>query len=136
MTGISDERVLGKIIHLMNAHLPSKRIRLRDLLQMAAPHYTSRDKQEYVLDRKELELIKGIVDSHSLGDVKLPIMLWSETGQDHAMWRVEGETEVAIIQQILDRERSGPRDKMFLYFAHLSIVRKMLPTTTVPVFAL
>lgn len=134
MTGISDEKVLGKIIRQMNAHLPSKRIWLRDLLQMRNPHYMGRDKREYVLDRNELELIKEIVDSHMLGDVKLPIMLWSEAGQGQAMWRVEGETEVAIIQHILGRSRSEPRDKLFLYFAHLSIVRRRLPTTTIPVF--
>ena len=134
MTAIADEKVLGKIIQQMNAHLPSRRIWLRDLLEMADPHYTSRDKRQFILAREELELIKEIIDSHGLGDVKLPIMLWSEAGQDQAMWRVEGEIEVAIIQHVLDRNRQEPRDKLFLYFAHLSIVRRRLPTTAIPVF--
>lgn len=134
MSGIPDEKVLGKLIQQLNSNLPRKRRPLSKLLEMPDPHYEGYDGREYVLEKEELELLKEALEAHGLRDVELPIVIMTDTSQEHSAWRVEGETECLVILHILGRESARPRDRLFLYAAHLSMIRRKLPTTTVPMF--
>ena len=133
-TGVSDERVLKKLIVQMNTALPSKRIWLSELVEKEEASYRGRDGREYVIEREELLVIRGILERAGLRDVRIPIPLFADSGQEQSAWRVEGPEECAIIAHVLGRDVRQTRDPTYLYLAHMSIIRRMLPTTTVAVF--
>ncbi len=122
------------MIQQMNAGLPAKRMLLSELLEMSEPHYVGGDGREYVLERKELETIRGILDKKGLRDVKLPIILIADASMEQSTWRVEGETECEVMMDVIGRNPPHPKERLFLYAAHLSVIRRRLPTTTVLMF--
>lgn len=131
---IGNERVLGKLVQQMNSSLPRKKRLLSELLRTPDPHYEGRDGREYVLQKGELKLLRAVLDARGLRAVELPIVLLTDTSLENSAWRVEGESECEAILAILGRDNATRKDKLFLYPAHLSIVRRKLPTTTVPMF--
>jgi len=130
-SGLSNERVLRKLLEQMNSAIPARRIWLSELLEMDSPSYKDRDGREYALDRSELLLIRDLLSEYGLKDVKIPILLFSDTSQEQSAWRVEGSEECSVIARLLNRE---VRDPMYLYLAHMSVIRRKLATTTVSVF--
>ncbi len=134
MSEIANDKVLGLLVQQLNSGLPRKRRLLSDLLKMPDPHYEGRDERRYVLDRRELELLREVVEDQGLRELEVPIVLMTDTSQEQSAWRVEDETECAVMMQILGRKMVRPTDRLVLYAAHLSVVRRKLPTTTVPMF--
>jgi len=134
VSGLSNERVLKKILEQMNTALPGRRIWLSELLEMEEPSYKGRDGNDYVMDRQELLLIKEALNTSGLRDVKLPILLFTDTSQEQSAWRVEGTEECAVISHILGRSGQSIRDPAFLYLAHMTVIRRRLATTTASVF--
>jgi len=134
-SGLSNERVLKKLMEKMNASLPTKRVWLRDLLRSENPSYHGRDGHEYSIEREELILIKNALDASGLKDVKIPILMFADTGHEQSVWRIEGREECAVISHVIGKGELRPRDPTFLYLAHMTLVRRRLPTTTVSVYA-
>lgn len=122
------------MIQQMNSSLPAKRILLSELLKMQEPHYVGRDDRKYLLEKPEIELIESILKNHGVADIKLPLLLIGDASMEQSTWRIEGETECMVIMEILGRKPSERKDKIFLYAAHMSIIRRKLPTTTALMF--
>jgi len=135
MTGsISEEEVLKRLLQQMNAHVPSRRRRLSELVEMQEPHYDGRDGQQYLISKDELLLIRAALAKAGLRDVKIPIVLMADPGHEQSTWRVEGEEECAVISGVLGREVTGGKERMFLYGPHMADLRRKLPTTTICMF--
>ena len=130
-TGIAEEGVLRKLLQQMNAHLPSKRIRLSELLMSKEPSYADREGRKYVLREDELTKIQSIVRERGLGDIKLPIVIFAESSHERSVWRIEGRDECGVIAAVLARPPDPEVQRLFLYAPHLALLRKELPTTTV-----
>ncbi len=133
-SGLSNERILKKFLEQMNTALPSNRAWLSELLVKDEPSYQGKDGREYVIDRAELLLIEEALKESGLRDVRVPILLLSDTSQEQSSWRIEGREECAVISRVLGRWDKEIRTPMFLYLAHMSIIRRKLPTATVSVF--
>jgi len=133
-SGFSNERVMKKLLEQMNTALPSKRIPLNELLEKDEPSYKGRDGRDYSIDRRELVLMKKALEESGMPDVRVPIMLFTDTTLDQSAWRVEGAEECAVIAYVLGRNTRQVRSPMYLYLAHMAVVRRTLPTGTVSVF--
>ena len=133
-SGISGEGVLKKLLEQMNAHVPLRRRRLSELLQMDEPSYTDRNGRELSIDRTELELMKGLLDDCGLSDVKLPIVLIADAGQSQSTWRVEGKSECSLVSAVLGGKGRARSEKLFLYGPHVVELRRRLPTATTCIF--
>lgn len=128
---ISEEGVLRKLLEHMNSQVPSKRMRLSELLAMPEPHYVGRDGSEYAISKEELRLTKDSLDLLGIEDIKLPIVIIADSSQDQSAWRVEGETECALILHLLGKSNPERKDRIFLYAPHIATLRRMVPTVTV-----
>jgi len=131
---ISDDGVLRKLLQHMNSQVPPKRMSLSELLRMSDPHYVGRDGCEYLISKDELALIKDTMAELGISDVKLPILLIADTGNEQSSWRVDGETECALVLRLLDKTGGGTKDRLFLYAPHIVCLRRKVPTATVCAF--
>jgi uncharacterized protein (UPF0216 family) len=131
--GIENEQVLQKLISQMNASSPRKRVWLSESLKLDRPCYEGRDGKRYYLDKAELMLIRGALERLGIFDIKLPIVLFGDPYSDQPCWRIETEEESRVVSEIIGHHfiRDG---KLTLYAAHLSELRRKLPTTTVCIF--
>jgi len=128
---ISEEGVLKKLLEHMNCQIPSKRIRLSELLVMSEPHYFGRDGVEYVISREELRMMKDSIDIIGVSDIKLPIVIMADSSHEQSAWKVEGEAECALVLHLLAKDNSDRKERVFLYAPHMAILRRKLPTATV-----
>ncbi len=132
VSNLSDTRVLKRLLEHMNITLPANRERLSELLESKEPSYVGRDGSRFVLDPDELALVRNVLIDSGLVDMKLPILIFADASHEQSTWRVEGREECTVIAKILDRE---VREPLYLYLAHMAVIRRKLPTTTVSVFA-
>jgi uncharacterized protein (UPF0216 family) len=132
MTGsISEEGVLRKLLQHMNSQVPSKRMRLGELLAMPEPHYVGRDGGEYAISKEELKLIKEALDLLGVDDIKLPIVIMADSSHEQSAWRVEGENECALVLLLLGKSGPETKSRIFLYAPHVAALRRKVPTATV-----
>jgi len=132
MTGpISEEGVLRKLLQHMNSQVPSKRMRLSELLAMSEPHYVGRDGGEYAVSKEELKLIKEALGLLGVDDIRLPIVIMADSSHEQSAWRVEGENECALVLHLLGKSGPETKSKIFLYAPHVATLRRKVPTATV-----
>ena len=134
VASVSEEGVLRKLLQHMNSQVPSRRIRLSELLLAAEPHYVGRDESEYAISKQEIGLIKESLSLLRIGDISLPILLMADPGNEQSAWKVEGETECALVLHLLSKDSPEMKDKIFLYAPHVATLRRLLPTATVCIF--
>ena len=132
MTGsISEESALRKLLQHMNSQVPSKRMRLSELLAMSEPHYVGRDGGEYAVSKEELKLIKEALDLLGIDDIRLPIVIMADSSHEQSAWRVEGEIECTLVLHLLGKSCSEIRSRVFLYAPHVAALRRKVPTASV-----
>ena len=131
---ISEEGVLRRLLQQMNRQAPSKRYRVSELLTMPEPCYIGKDGHDYSFSVVELRIIKDALDSLGLNDVRLPIVMLADSSHEQSVWRVEGETECALVSHLIGKELKEKTDKIFLYAPHVAILRRRVPTCTVCLF--
>ncbi len=113
----------------MNRHLAKEKKVLEQLLEEEKPEVILRDGMPHFFNKKELELIAGLLPEEKHRILRLPIYIElssSKFGRGTA--RVCGIPEVMVISKLLDKKAEG--DEMFIYRPEIRIIRKKLPTTT------
>lgn len=117
----------------MNLSSPRKRVWLSELMKLERPYYEGRDGRRYHIDKSELLLIRETSERLGIFDIKIPIVLFADHSADQPAWRIEAEDDSKVISEIIEHRfvRDG---RLTLYAAHMSILRRKLPTTTVCVF--
>jgi uncharacterized protein (UPF0216 family) len=131
---VSEEGVLKKLLQHMNSQVPSRRLRLTELLSMQDPHYVGRDGVEYAISKQEIGLIKDSLALLGISDIKLPILLMADSSNEQPAWKVEGEIECALVLHLLSKDSPETKDKIFLYAPHVATLRRLVPTATVCMF--
>ena len=122
------ERAMQSLLSSMNAHVPSKRASLADLLDLQHPYYEAKDGTRYELDPKELRLIASTIDPWDIDRLKIPLLLVTDTSYEQGQWKVMGKLEVRVISKLIGREPDKP-DEILVFYPHLKELRKLLPTT-------
>lgn len=124
-----DKNLLVKTIQTMNQHLPSKRLRLTELLEMEKPGTRGKDNTFFIMDKPELELISQSLPRFMWGRLRLPILIEMSPDFGSGAARVQGEAEVEVVSKILGKERpSGTQ--IIIYMHDVRELRRKLPTTT------
>jgi len=124
------ERLLEEELRLANKHLPYRKISLREALSRERPEMILRDGSRHMLDRKELNLLRGLLGDDR--DLELPIIIYY---LGRGVYMVSGRENVAIISKILGKERSSESDRVYLSRPEVIDLRMILRTTTTIVFA-
>jgi uncharacterized protein len=124
-----DKNLLVKTIQTMNQHLPSKRLRLTELLEMEKPGTRGKDNTFFIMDKPELELISQSLPRFMWGRLRLPMLIEMSPDFGSGAARVQGEAEVEAVSKILCKERpSGTQ--IIIYMPEVRELRRKLPTTT------
>ncbi|RQW79394.1 MAG: DUF61 family protein [Methanothrix sp.] len=124
-----DKNLLVKTIQTMNQHLPSKRLRLTELLEMEKPGTRGKDNTFFIMDKPELELISQSLPRFMWGRLRLPMLIEMSPDFGSGAARVQGEAEVEVVSKILGKERpSGTQ--IIIYMHDVRELRRKLPTTT------
>ena len=124
-----DKNLLVKTIQTMNQHLPSKRLRLTELLEMEKPGIRGKDNTFFIMDKPELELISQSLPRFMWSRLRLPLLIEMSPDFGSGAARVQGEVEVEAVSKILGKDR--PQGKqIIIYMPEVRELRRKLPTTT------
>ena len=124
-----DDKVLAKMVHSLNKHLPSERKTLSTLLNEEEPAVRDRDNAIYRIKREELELLAGFIPKEDYGKLRLPIAIELTPDYGRGMARVRGKRECTIMRRILEKEEVD-EDEIFIHRADVMRVRRKLKTAT------
>jgi uncharacterized protein (UPF0216 family) len=124
------DRLVKKQILSLNRHLPRKRKFVDELLKEEKPHVVGADGIRHRFKKKELKIIKEILDESELHLLKLPIYI--EMDSNAAGSKISGRLENKVICKILEIHESS--NETYLYRQDIKMLRKELPTTTQYIF--
>lgn len=119
---------------VLNAQIPRKRKSLNELLKEENPHVVCNDGSAHFFKRKELEYLSQILYEDEQNSLLLPIIIEIISDQNWVTVRSKGEAEAKIFSKILDMTVVCKDGEITLFRPHLTIVRKVLKTTTQYVF--
>ena len=124
-----DKNLLVKTIQTMNQHLPSKRLKLTELLEMEKPGIRGKDNTFFIMDKPELELISQSVPRFMWSRLRLPLLIEMSPDFGSGAARVQGEVEVETVSKILGKDRPLGK-QIIIYMSEVRELRRKLPTTT------
>jgi uncharacterized protein (UPF0216 family) len=127
-------RYLKDEFKTFNAQLPRKRKVLTDLLKEAHPHVMGHDGSAHFFRRKELESLSKSLDQEEERSLWLPILLEVSLDQGGITIRSREGVEAKIFSQILRMPVVHKENLITIFRPQLSLVRKVLKTTTQYVF--
>ena len=122
-------------LRVLNAHLPCEQKTLSDLLGEEYPNVVCNDGSTHLFKRKELEYLASMIDTDEQEALLLPILIEVNPGQGEMAIICRGEVEEKVISKILDMPITLKQQRIIIYKPQLSILRKMLKTTTQYLFS-
>jgi uncharacterized protein (UPF0216 family) len=118
----------------LNAQIPRKRRSLTELLKEEHPHVVCNDGSAHFFKKKELEYLSQILHDNERNSLLLPIIIEIISDQGWVTVRSKGGTEAKIFSKILDMTVVWKDGEITLFRPQLTVVRKVLKTTTQYVF--
>ncbi len=115
-------------LRLINKHLPYQRVSLCELLEMDTPYIVLRDGTIHLIDPKELQLLKELLDSEACR-LRIPIIIETAPSLGEGVFIVRDPIAIKAIAKLLDIGFKE-NEKLIIYRPQLYVVREKLPTTT------
>lgn len=119
---------------VLNAQIPRKRKSLTELLKEEHPHVVCNDGSAHFFKRKELEHLSRMLYEDEQKSLLLPIIIEIISDQNWVTVRSRGEAEAKVFSKILDMNVVCKDGMITIFRPQLTIVRKVLKTTTQYVF--
>jgi uncharacterized protein (UPF0216 family) len=127
-------RYLKDEFKTFNAQLPRKRKVLAELLKEDDPHVIGHDGSAHFFRRKELESLSKLLDQEEARSLWLPILLEVSLDQEGITIRSREGIEAKIFSKILGMPVVHKENLITIFKPQLSVLRKVLKTTTQYVF--
>jgi len=125
------ERALREELVLVNKHIPYRRHTLCELLSMEIPYYVSRDGGIYLIDPRELALLKELAGDDSC-NLYLPIIIEYTPSLGESAYVIKEPAACRVIAKLLGLNYSG--GSLVIYRSQVNALRLKLRTTTSIVF--
>lgn len=124
------ENCLKGDLKTLNAHLPRRRKSLSELLEEKCPHVECGDGSTHYFKKKELEYLTEILNNEEKQMLLLPIII--EVGSDEGNLTIRSKIgiEGKIFSKILDMPIACKLDVITIFRPQLTVLRKVLKTTT------
>jgi uncharacterized protein (UPF0216 family) len=122
-------------LRVLNAHLPDKQKSLSDLLPEEEPNVKCNDGSTHLFKRKELEYLAGLIDPDEQPALLLPVIIEVNPGQDEMAVICRSQVEARVISKVLNMPVSPQQGRIVIYKPQLTVLRKLLRTTTQIVFS-
>ncbi len=123
---ISDKLLEHEIVKL-NAHLPLKKISLKEAISSDRPHVNTRGGAAHYFKKDELKKISDVLPEGDWEKLQLPILIVFESKLGRGAARIMGGTESFVVRRLLDKKTSG---ELIIYRPEVAVLRQKLPTTT------
>jgi uncharacterized protein (UPF0216 family) len=127
-------RYLRDEFKTFNAQLPRKRKVLTELLKEDHPHVICHDGSAHFFRREELGYLSELLDQEEQRSLWLPILFEVSLDQEGITIRSKEGIEAKIFSKILRMPVVHTEDLITIFRPQLSVVRKVLKTTTQYVF--
>lgn len=121
------DRLIKFELARLNAHLPERRISLKEALSLTKPQVPTRDGSVHSFKRKELEILAKLLPEADWEKLQLPIFIALEPKLGRGAARVSGEVEAKVAAKLLGKEATG---ELLIYRPEVALLRRKLPTTT------
>jgi uncharacterized protein (UPF0216 family) len=121
-------------VRILNAHIPRKRKSLAQLHDEEHPHVICNDGNAHYFRKRELDFLSQMISTEEQRTLLLPIMLEVTHDSGEIIIRTKEGTEAKILSRILNMSIVHRNNKIIIYRPQLSIVRKVLKTSTQYVF--
>ncbi len=122
-------------LRVLNAYLPCEQKPLSNLLGEEYPNVVCNDGSTHLFKRKELEYLASMLDTNEQEALLLPMLIEVNPGQGEVAIICRGEVEEKVISKILDMPVTTKQERIMIYKPQLSLIRKLLKTTTQYLFA-
>jgi uncharacterized protein len=126
---------LGGEFKVFNAQLPSKPKTLSALLREDHPGILCNDGNIYLIKKKELEYLAGILNADEQSLFLLPLLIEIIPGQDEMAVVSRGNLEEKVIAEILGMPVTTHKGRIKIYRPQLALIRKVLRTATQYIFS-
>ena len=130
---ILQESLKGEL-RLLNGYLPSESKSLADLLHEEHPHVACSDGSVHLFKKKEPNYLASLLDADERKALLLPILIEIGSGDEIAVI-CRTEVEKKVVSKILDMPVTTNLKRITIYGRQLSLLRKVLKTTTQYVFS-
>ena len=124
---MNQDRLVKFELAKLNAHLPEKRISLREALSFSKPEVKVCDGGVHTFKREELEFLTKLLPEVDWDRLQLPILIALEPRLGRGAAKISGEAEAAVAGKILGKKAAG---ELLIYRPEVAILRRKLPTTT------
>jgi len=132
--GIEDDpRDITRMLAGMNSNMPVKRRSLMDYIENGGYTYETKSGESISFDRAGIDYLDSICTDQEKLMLKLPIFISTDPNSEHGGWKADGRTEVAVLSRILKR-RVHSEDRMAVYYADISELKKVIPGLTFTLF--
>jgi uncharacterized protein (UPF0216 family) len=121
-------------VRILNAHIPRKRKSLAQLHDEEHPHVICNDGNAHYFRKRELDFLSQMISTEEQRTLLLPIMLEVTHDSGEIIIRTKEGPEAKILSRILNMSIVHRNNKIIIYRPQLSIVRKVLKTSTQYVF--
>ncbi len=125
---MSEDRLIKFELARLNAHLPERRISLKEALSSPKPGVVSRNGSTHTFKREELEFLAEILPEANWGELQLPILISIDPKLGRGAARISGEAEAEVAGQILGKKSTAM--ELLIYRPEVANLRRKLPTTT------
>jgi len=122
-------------LRVLNAHLPCEQKPLSDLLGEEYPNIVCNDGSTHLFKRKELEYLASMLDTSEQKALLLPMLIEVNPDQGEMVIICRGEVEEKVISKILGMPVTSKQGRITIYKPQLSVLRKVLKTTTQYIFS-
>jgi uncharacterized protein (UPF0216 family) len=119
------EEVIFRELTKLNAHLPKKRISLKEALEN--PEIELADGGVHRFKSSELELLKTLLPEKDWESLKLPILIEMNPKFGKGAGKIRGLLECKVIAKLLGKRES---EEMILYLPEIAELRAKLSTVT------
>jgi len=124
------ETNLKSDLKTLNAHLPRRRKSLSELLEEKCPHIECGDGSTHYFKKKELEYLTEILNNKDEQMLLLPIIIEVGSNEGNLTVRSKTGTEAKIFSKILGMPITCKLDVITIFRPQLTVLRKVLKTTT------
>lgn len=128
------EGYLKDDVKVLNAQIPKKRRTLAELLNESKPQVTCSDGTEHTFRKSELQMLSQLLNEDERKKLYLPILMEVTSDRAEVTIRSREGIEATILSHILDMQITCREKTITIFRPQLSVVRKILKTTTQYVF--
>ncbi len=121
------ERIIKLELGMLNAHIPEKRMTLKEALSSDKPAVLTKGGGVHAFKREELQLLSRMLPEGDWEGLQLPIFIYFEPSLGRGAAKIMGKVESAVAAQILGKKAE---DEMIVYRPEVAAIRRKLPTAT------